>query len=100
VEDIRNSKVADVVKELLSYGVNVEVTDPKADSDELKLEYGFDLIPEIGKNYDAVIVAVNHAEFLNHDEDYFQSIMSKDALVVDLKGIYKGRFKKIGYWSL
>src|SRR6185369_12706200 len=70
VEDIRNSKVADVVKELLSYGVNVEVTDPKANSDELKHEYGFDLVPEIGKNYDAVIVAVNHNEFINHDEAY------------------------------
>src|ERR1043165_793964 len=72
VEDIRNSKVADVVKELMSYGVNVEVTDPKADSDELKHEYGFELIPAIGKNYDAVIIAVNHNEYLNHDENYFK----------------------------
>jgi UDP-N-acetyl-D-galactosamine dehydrogenase len=100
VEDIRNSKVADVVKELLSYGVNVEVTDPKANSGELKDEYGFELVPEIGKNYDAVIVAVNHNEFLNYDEAFFKSITSKDALVVDLKGIYKGRLKEMSYWSL
>jgi len=100
VEDIRNSKVADVVKELISYGVNVEVTDPKANSDELKHEYGFELVPVIGKNYDAVIVAVNHTEFLNHDESYFKSITGKDGLVVDLKGIYKGRFKEMAYWSL
>lgn len=100
VEDIRNSKVADVVKELLSYGVNVEVTDPKADSSQLKHEYGFELIPEVGKNYDAVIIAVNHKEFIDHDEAYFKSITSKDALVVDLKGIYKGRFKEMAYWSL
>jgi len=100
VEDIRNSKVADVVKELLSYGVNVEVTDPKANSAELKDEYGFELIPEIGKNYDAVIVAVNHNEFINYDEAFFKSITSKDALVVDLKGIYKGKLKDILYWSL
>lgn len=100
VEDIRNSKVADVVKELLSYGVHVEVTDPKADSAELKHEYGFELIPKIGKDYDAVIVAVNHNEFVPLDETYFKSITSKDALVVDLKGIYKGRFKDLAYWSL
>ncbi|MCX6275277.1 MAG: nucleotide sugar dehydrogenase [Bacteroidetes bacterium] len=100
VEDIRNSKVADVVKELLSYGVNVEVTDPKADSAELKHEYGFELVSEIGKNYDAVIVAVNHNEFTGYDEAYFKSITSKDALIVDLKGIYKGKFKDIAYWSL
>ena len=100
VEDIRNSKVADVVKELLSYGVHVEVTDPKADSAELKHEYGFELIPKIGKDYDAVIVAVNHNEFTGLDEAYFKSITSKDALIVDLKGIYKGKFKDIAYWSL
>lgn len=100
VEDIRNSKVADVVKELLSYGVHVEVTDPKADSAELKHEYGFELIPKIGKDYDAVIVAVNHNEFTGLNEAYFKSITSKDALIVDLKGIYKGKFKDIAYWSL
>lgn len=100
VEDIRNSKVADVVKELLSYGVHVEVTDPKADSAELKHEYGFELIPKIGKEYDAVIVAVNHNEFTRLDEAYFKSITNKDALIVDLKGIYKGKFMDIAYWSL
>ncbi len=100
VEDIRNSKVADVVKELLSYGVHVEVTDPKADSAELKHEYGFELIPKIGKEYDAVIVAVNHNEFTGLDEAYFKSITNKDALIVDLKGIYKGKFMDIAYWSL
>jgi len=100
VEDIRNSKVADVVKELLSYGVNVEVTDPKASSADLKDEYGFELVPQIGNNYDAVIIAVNHDEFVNYDEAFFKSITSKDALVVDLKGIYKGKLKEISYWSL
>ena len=100
VEDIRNSKVADVVKELLSYGVQVEVTDPKANSEELKLEYGFELMPKIGVNYDAVIIAVNHKEYLGYDEAFFKSITSKDALVVDLKGIYKGKFKEMMYWSL
>ena len=43
VSDIRNSKVADVVKELKSYSLNVDVTDPYADSDELQHEYGFTL---------------------------------------------------------
>ncbi len=100
VEDIRNSKVADVVKELMSYGVQVEVTDPKANSAEMKHEYGFELIPAIGKNYDAVIVAVNHNEFTGLDESYFKSITNKDALVVDLKGIYKGKIKELMYWSL
>jgi UDP-N-acetyl-D-glucosamine/UDP-N-acetyl-D-galactosamine dehydrogenase len=100
VEDIRNSKVADVVKELKSFSVNVEVTDPKASSEHLKHEYGFGLIDKIDSDYDAVIVAVNHNEYLNFDEKYFQSISSKPGLLVDIKGIYRGKIKEMNYWSL
>ena len=53
VSDIRNSKVADVVKELKSFYLNVDVEDPHADSEELKHEYGFGLVKELGKDYDA-----------------------------------------------
>lgn len=100
VEDIRNSKVADVVKELSSYGVTVEVTDPKANSAELKHEYGFELVKETGTDYDAVIIAVNHSEYKNLDEAWFKKILSKDGLIVDIKGVYKGKIKDIAYWSL
>ncbi len=100
VEDIRNSKVADVVKELVSYGVSVDVTDPKANSDELKHEYGFELVKTIGSDYDAVIVAVNHKEYLELKEDWFASLLSKDGLVVDIKGILKDKIKNLNYWSL
>jgi len=100
VEDIRNSKVADVVKELISYGVLVEVTDPKADSKGMKHEYGFDLVEKIGNDYDAVIIAVNHDEYKNLDENYFESITAKDSVIVDIKGIYKSKIQKLAYWSL
>ncbi|HNP48027.1 MAG TPA: UDP binding domain-containing protein, partial [Bacteroidia bacterium] len=100
VEDIRNSKVADVVKELSSYGVTVEVTDPKADSAELKHEYGFELVKEVGKDYDAVIIAVNHVEYKDLAESWFKNILSKDGLIVDIKGVYKGKINELAYWSL
>jgi UDP-N-acetyl-D-galactosamine dehydrogenase len=100
VDDIRNSKVADVVKELSSYGVQVEVTDPRADSDELRHEYGFELIKEPGRNYDAVIVAVNHSEYLNLDQDWFKNILAPDGMLVDIKGVYRQKIKNINYWSL
>src|SRR4051812_3944073 len=51
VSDIRNSKIADVVKELKSYSLNVDVADPFAESAELKHEYGFELTPELSKDY-------------------------------------------------
>ncbi|MEO6882508.1 MAG: nucleotide sugar dehydrogenase [Bacteroidia bacterium] len=100
VSDIRNSKIADVVKELKSYSVKVEVTDPYADSKELDHEYGFGLVKNIGKNYDAVIIAVNHKEYLNLDEKYFKSILSKNPVLIDVKGMYRNKMKNITYWGL
>lgn len=99
VSDIRNSKVADIVKELKSFGVDVHVADPHADNDELKHEYGFGL-NKIGKGYNGVIVAVNHKEYLSLDEKYFASILVDKGVLVDVKGIYKGKVKKLPYWSL
>src|SRR3954463_11617466 len=72
VSDIRNSKVADIVKELKSFSVKVDIVDPHADSDELKHEYGFGL-NKMGKGYDGVIVAVNHKEYKGLDEKFFKS---------------------------
>ncbi len=65
--DIRNSKVIDIYKELLQFGINVDVYDPHADSIEVKHEYGISLVenlfPELG--YQAIILAVSHKEFLS-----------------------------------
>ncbi len=100
VSDIRNSKVIDVVNELISFQVNVDLVDPHASSDEMIHEYGIPL-SQISKNYDAIIVAVNHEEYKNLDETYFQSLM-KDGkgVFVDVKGIYRNKIKNLEYWSL
>lgn len=100
VTDIRNSKVSDIIKELRSYSVNVEVVDPHADSEELNHEYGFGLSEKIGKGYAAVIVAVNHKEYLDLDEAYFRSILTPNGILVDVKGMYRNKIKSIPYWSL
>jgi UDP-N-acetyl-D-galactosamine dehydrogenase len=100
VEDIRNSKVADVVNELKSYGVSVDVIDPRASSEDLKHEYGFELIKEPGNNYDAVIVAVNHKQYIDLPESYFLERCGGEGLLVDIKGIYRNKIKKMQYWSL
>ena len=100
VSDIRNSKVADVVKELKSYSLNVDITDPYANSDEMKHEYGFGLTTQLSKNYDAVIVTVPHNDYKNLDDQYFSSITKEHALLADLKGTYRGKIKSRGYWSL
>ena len=100
VEDIRNSKIADVVSEFKSYGVQLEVTDPRASSSELKHEYGFELTDKIGNDYDAVVVAVNHKEYTHLNEDYFLSICKPDGILVDIKGVFREKIKKLTYWSL
>jgi len=100
VSDIRNSKVADVITELKNFGLNVHVVDPHASSSDLKHEYGFELVPEIGNNYDAVVVAVNHKPYKDLSEDYFKSISNDGAILVDLKGMYRGKIKNMTYWSL
>ncbi len=100
ISDIRNSKVIDIAQELKSYGVKVDLFDPRASKQEVKKEYGLSLNSEIGKNYDAVIVAVDHTEFSTFDESFFTSITNHKAVLIDVKGIYRGRIKKLNYWSL
>lgn len=101
VSDIRNSKVTDVVKELQSYRVAVDVVDPHADSKELFEEYHFSLVENgISGKYDAIIMAVNHEEYVNLDEEYFKGILAQDGLFVDVKGVFRGQFKELDYWSL
>ena len=102
VSDVRNSKIVDVIRELESFSVHVDVVDPHADGDELNHEYGFGLIADPQKNaYDAVIVGVSHKEYLNLEESYFKSLLRDGkGAVIDIKGLYRDKFKELGYWSL
>ena len=100
VSDIRNSKVADVYNELKSYMVKVHVADPFADSDEVKYEYGYTIQKRLDKDYDAIILAVNHDDYMNLEEDYFQKLTGTNALFFDVKGVFNGRISKMAYKSL
>jgi UDP-N-acetyl-D-galactosamine dehydrogenase len=99
VSDIRNSKVADVVKELQSFFLNVDVVDPHADGKEMEHEYGFGLADSIGKDYDAVIVSVCHEPYVDLDEAYFAAITKPHAIIADLKGMFRGKINNRKYWS-
>lgn len=100
VSDIRNSKVADIIKELKSYSLQVHVTDPHASSEELNHEYGFELTPELANDYAAVIVTVPHNDYIKMDDKSFSEITKPDAIIADLKGIYRGKISSRSYWSL
>lgn len=100
VSDIRNSKVVDVLNEFVSFSVKVDVIDPHASSEDVHEEYGFSLAEKPASGYDAVIVAVNHDEYCNLPQDYFNDLLNKDGIFVDLKGIYRGKINRWTYWSL
>jgi len=100
VSDIRNSKTIEVARELIQQNVDVEIYDPLADAIKLKEEYALELIDQIGKNYDCIMVAVKHKEFESFDEEFFLSISNANPVLIDIKSIYKDRIHSMRYWSL
>jgi UDP-N-acetyl-D-galactosamine dehydrogenase len=101
VSDIRNSKVIDIVNELKSFQMSVDLVDPHASSEEMMHEYGVGLIDQPGTQYDAIIVAVNHREYAALDESYFKGLLKDgQGIFIDVKGIYKGKINSLVYWSL
>jgi len=105
VSDIRNSKVFDIVSELTDYGVKVELTDPFANAAEIKEKYNVDLNSNPIDNprsykFDAAIVAVSHNSYLDYNEKDFISILTKNAIFADVKGMFRNKISSLGYWSL
>lgn len=85
--DIRNSRVIDIIEELQSYHVNVDVYDPWASKEEVKHEYNLDLkssMDDLQANYDAIILAVSHNEFLELSID---NLKSDKCVVFDVKSL-------------
>ncbi len=100
VSDIRNSKVADLVRELESYAVQVDVIDPHASSEEVFEEYGYHLVKNPAGPYDAIVLAVAHKDYLSLPEQYFIDLSSSRGIFADVKGVYRGKIHQLTYWSL
>lgn len=84
--DLRNSKVADLISELQSYGIEIHVHDPVADAEEARHEYGLNLESwEKLPCADAIIVAVSHREFLDRPLSDFQEKISDKGCFIDVK---------------
>jgi len=84
--DVRNTKVVDVLNALKDYSVNITVYDPWAEPAEVKHEYGWDSVKELGdvKDCDAIILTVAHKEFANLD---LNSLCKENKVIYDVKGI-------------
>ena len=102
--DLRNTKVADIVHELASYGCDVHVHDPLADPGEARHEYGIEL-----ENWDslprgdAMVVAVGHREVMEHSSDEFCAKLNDGGCFIDVKDQFDpATFSRAGYnvWRL
>ncbi|CAN7220303.1 Vi polysaccharide biosynthesis UDP-N-acetylglucosamine C-6 dehydrogenase TviB [Devosia sp. LjRoot16] len=86
--DIRNTKVVDIVGQLQSYNVGVDVFDPWIDVAEAKHEYGIECLSELPTSggYSAIIIAVGHDEFVAMGSDGIKALGESDAVIYDVKG--------------
>ena len=95
VSDIRNSKVADVVNELKSYGVLVEIIDPYASSEEFEKEYGFGISSKPGNDYRMpLLLPLPIKSIPIFPRNYFISHCADKGIVMDVKGIYRNKIKE------
>ncbi|AZQ61557.1 nucleotide sugar dehydrogenase [Flammeovirga pectinis] len=82
--DIRNSRVIDVIQEFQEFGVDLDVYDPYASKEEVKEEYGIDLIDSISSEYSAIVLTVSHAEFKNLD---WAALKTPSTIIYDVKSV-------------
>lgn len=88
--DIRNSKVADLIKEFEAWGAQVVVSDPWADAEEVKHEYGIEL-GQVNAEHpvDALVIAVGHNEFRSLSAVELKSyVRSNKPVLADVKGLF------------
>ena len=84
--DLRNTKVADIVKNLMEYKINVDVVDPWCSNEESISEYNIEVKKEgVKGKYDAIVLAVNHKEFALLGADEIHALGKKVHLIYDLK---------------
>ena len=102
VSDIRNTKVVDLIRELMDYSVNVELHDPCASASEVQHEYRLQLNENIGSGYDAVVIAVGHRQYAAMQPSSFLEITSPHPVIMDLKGLFgrKDFGEGVTYWRL
>jgi UDP-N-acetyl-D-galactosamine dehydrogenase len=99
VSDIRNSKVADLVEELVEYSLAVDVIDPWASANEVMHEYRIQLKDKPDLKYDAIVIAVGHRAFLEWSEEDLRQISKGEPVLFDIKGVTNfSHLEK--YWKL
>lgn len=99
VPDLRNSKVVEIIRELLNCGHKVSVHDPLADCEEASSLYGINLISEFAREYDCVFGCVAHSEYTDFK---LGDVLRSGGWIFDLKGLWRNSsaISDFNYWSL
>ncbi len=100
VTDIRNSKAAEMIQELKEVCGTVDAVDPLACPMEVQSHYGFKMREEMGKDYDAIVMAVSHESYKEMTEQELQKMSKDNAVFCDLKGILRDKINTLDYMSL
>jgi len=100
VSDIRNSKVVDLIRELMDYSINVHIVDPYASPNEIAHEYKLSLMDKPSNGYDAVVVAVAHQEYRALAVDDLKNMMTDLPILFDLKGVFEKDMDGVEGWRL
>ena len=86
--DIRNTRVIDIVNEFENYHAKVDIFDPWIDIDEAVAEYSISFLDELPETkYDAIILAVNHRQFIQMGADKINSLGKDKHVLYDVKSI-------------
>ena len=99
VSDIRNSKVVDLVRELMDFSIQVHVVDPHGNPNELAHEYGISLIDKPLGDYDIIVMAVGHKEYIQMSVTDFEKLSKDELYMFDIKGVLNASDYK-NYWRL
>lgn len=102
ISDIRNSRVPDIITELLAFGISSITHDPLADATTVDREYGLKLSPLSSvRECDALVIAVPHAQYVA-DKRVLWSMLNDGGIVIDIRSVLEPEEVPAGlrYWSL
>ena len=101
VPDLRNSRVIDVIKRLIALGHQVAVTDPVADPEETRRQFGLTMATPEGRRYDMIVGTVTHAQYRAMDAAALTGLVAEDGTIADIKGMWRELdFGPIRRWTL
>lgn len=100
VSDIRNSKVAELIKEIQSYALHVDVVDPLANAEEVYEEYRIELTSAPSGLYEAVLFAVTHDEYRALSSEELCRWLKPNGIFMDIKGVHDVVPAGVRYWRM